>query len=110
MLVEAGGMVRGAGLLRVGVEEVRWGWCMVCLSHHVGFRDGKLLLTVVAEKWRVELWLARCRREDGEVAVTEARREETRLLLLLRLRRKTAGAGWTERGRLGLDLAGEVLG
>ena len=83
---------------------------MVCLSHHVGFWDGKLLLTVVAKKWGVELWLARSRRENGEVAVTESRREEVRLLLLLRLRREAAGAGWAERGRLGLDLAGEVLG
>jgi len=83
---------------------------MVCLSHHVGFWDGKLLLTVVPKKWGVELWLARCRRENGEVAVTEARREKARLLLLLRLRREAAGAGWTEGRRLGLDLTGEVLG
>jgi hypothetical protein len=85
MLVEAGGMIRGARLLRVGVEEVRGGRCMVCLSHHVGFWNGKLLLTVVAKKWGVELWLARGRRENGKVAVTEGRREEAGLLLLLRL-------------------------
>jgi hypothetical protein len=83
---------------------------MVCLSHHAGFWDGKLLLTVVAKKWGVELWLARSRRENGEVAVTEVGREEARLLLLLRLRREASGAGWTEGGRLGLDLTGEVLG
>jgi hypothetical protein len=68
-------MVRGAGLVHIGVEEVGRGGVVVRLSHHVG------VLAVVAKQRGGELGLALGGREDGEVGVAKGRGEETRLLL-----------------------------
>lgn len=109
MLVEAGGVIRGAGLVHIGVEEVRRGWVMVRLGHHVGIGARELLLAVGAKQRGVELRFAGCRREDGEVGVAKGRRKEIRLLLWLRLRRREAARTRSaERVCVGFDLAGKV--
>ena len=109
MLAEARRVVRRAGLMHVGVEEVRWGGVLVRLSHHAGLAGGEVLLAVAKERG-VELRLACCRREDGKVGVAKGGRKEIGLLLLLRVRREVARVWRAEGGGVGLDLVGKALG
>lgn len=83
MLAEARGVVRGARLVHIGIEEVGRGGVLVRLSHHVGVGGGELLLAVGAKQRRIELRLACLRGEDGEIGVAKGRREQIRLLRLL---------------------------
>ena len=85
MLVERRGVLRGAGLVWLGLEHVRRGRTMVCLRHHVGVRTAKLMLLVISSKQRLIFWLPGRGWEDGEVGV-EVGSQKTLLKASLGLR------------------------
>ncbi len=109
VLAEARGVVRGAGLAQVGVEEVRRGGAMVRLSHHVGFGGGELGPGVGAKQRGVQLRLACGGREDGEVGLGKGGGDEVRLLLLLGLGRVGSRGRGAKGGGFSLDV-GKGLG
>lgn len=78
-------MVRGTGLLVVVMtEEVGRGRALI-LRHHVVIRTANLglllLLAVIHEQRGIELRLAGCRWEDGEVSFAEVCSKQALLLL-----------------------------
>jgi len=104
VLVERRRVVRGAGLVRVGIEQVRRRRAVVCLGHHAVVVIVELLV-VGNEQRRVVLRLPRCGREDCEIGVAKAGCQQTVLFRVALL-----GSGGAERGGVfGFQLVGEAL-